>query len=71
MDFTFFSEIADVGVDAPIARVRLDLLDIGMNDPDNVCNKSFERVASTRGASESRFKEPEVDVAGAHHSNLI
>jgi hypothetical protein len=71
VDFTFSSEIADVGVDAPVARVSLNLLDIGMNDPDNVGNESFERIASTRGASESRFKEPEVDVAGAHHSNLI
>ncbi len=71
MDFTSSSEIADVSVDTPVARVRLDLLDIGMNDPDDVRNKSFERVASTRGASESRLKEPEVDVAGAHNSNLI
>ncbi|KJL25038.1 hypothetical protein RN51_00858 [Microbacterium oxydans] len=70
MNFTSLAQVPYEGVDAPVARIRLDLLNVGMNDAHDVRNESFERVASAGRAREPNLKEPEIDVAGSEHRNL-
>ena len=70
VDFTVLSEIAHIRVDTPIPGIRLHLANVRVNDANDVCHESLERVASACGATESSLKKPEVDVTSAHDSNL-